>query len=64
MRMVNELVFGIGETLRRLEKVAKKYEILDSSSKRQQIWAKFKCSMEFSKIDALRNKVGTSTLLY
>ncbi|KAK4691776.1 hypothetical protein P7C71_g5297, partial [Lecanoromycetidae sp. Uapishka_2] len=28
VRMVNEMVAGIGETLKRLEKVAKKYEIL------------------------------------
>lgn len=61
MRMVNEMVSGIGETLKRLEKVAKKYEILGSSSKRRQIWAKFKWSVEFSRIDALRNKVGPST---
>ena len=58
MRMVNEMVSGIGETLKRLEKVAKKYEILGSSSKRRQIWAKFKWSVEYSKIDALRNKVS------
>ena len=60
--MVNEMVSGISETLRRLEKVAKKYEILGSSSKRRQIWAKFKWSVEFSKIDALRNKVSIRML--
>ena len=61
--MVNEMISGIGETLKRLEKVAKKYEILGSSSKRRQIWVKFKWSVEFSKIDALRNKVGASNSL-
>ena len=63
VRMVNEMVSHIGETLNLLEKVAKKYGILGSGSKRRQIWVKFKWSVEFSKIDALRNKVGTSTLV-
>ena len=61
VRMVNEMVARVGETLKLLEKVAKKYEILGSGSKRRQIWAKFKWSVDFSKIDTLRNKVGTST---
>lgn len=60
VRMVNEMVNGIGDTLRKLEKVARKYEILGSSSKRRQLWTKFKWSVEFSSIDALRNKVGQS----
>ena len=59
--MVNEMVSRVGETLKLLEKVAKKYEILGSGSKRHQIWAKFKWSVEFSKTDALRNKVVTSS---
>ena len=59
--MVNEMVSGIGDTLKHLEKVAKKYEILGSNSKRRQIWAKLKWSVEFSTIDALRNKVGASS---
>ncbi len=62
VRMVNEMICGIGETLKRLEKVARKYEILGSNSKRRQIWVKFKWSVEFSNIDALRNKVGVLTL--
>ena len=61
VRMVNEMVSRVGETLKLLEKVAKKYEIFCSGSKRRQIWAKFKWSVEFPRIDALRNKVGTST---
>ena len=60
--MVNEMVSRVGETLNLLEKFAKKYEILGSGSKRRQMWAKFKWSMDFSKIDGLRNKVGTSLL--
>ena len=60
VRMVNEMVSRIGETLKQLEKVAKKYEILGSGSKMRQIWAKFRWSVEFSQIDALRTKVGIS----
>ena len=63
VRMVNEMVSRVGETLKLLEKVAKKYENLGSGSGsiRRQIWAKFKWSVDFSNIDALRNKVGAST---
>ena len=55
--MVNEMVKNITNTLRSLEKVAKKYEILGSDSKRKLIWAKFKWSVEFTSIDTLRNKL-------
>ena len=60
VRMVNEMVAGIEETLKRLRKMASKYDILGSGSKRKQIWAKFKWSAEFSSIDRLRNKVSFS----
>lgn len=56
--MMNEMVSRVGETLKLLEKAAKKYEILGSGSKKRQIWVKFKWSVDFSKIDTLRNKVG------
>ena len=67
--MVNVMVSGIGETLKQLEKVAKKHEMLGSNGsngsngssskgKGRQIWAKFRWSVEFSKIDGLRNKVS------
>ncbi len=55
--MVNDMVNGIGDTLKRLEKVAKKYEVLGSSSKGKHFWVKFKWSVEFSSIDGLRHKV-------
>ena len=55
--MVNEMVKNIAATLRSLEKVARKYEILGSNSKRKLIWAKFKWSVEFTSIDGLRNKL-------
>lgn len=58
IRMVNEMVAGIEETLKRLKKVASKYAILGSVSKTKQLWAKFKWSAEFSSIDRLRNKVS------
>lgn len=57
VRLVNDMVHGIGETLKKLEKAAEKYGMLVSSSKRKQVWTKFKWSMELSSIDALRNKV-------
>ncbi len=57
VQMVNEMVKGIADTLKKLEKVAKKYQILGSSSKRRQLWTKFKWSVEFSDIDSLRSKV-------
>ena len=60
VRMVNEMVNGIGDTLTKLKKVAKKYGILGSSSKKGRIWTKFKWSVELSSIDALRNKVRRS----
>ena len=60
MRMVNETVKGTGATLKKLEKIAKKYEILGSNSKRRQLWTKFRWSVEFSDINALRNKVCCS----
>ncbi|KAL2049934.1 hypothetical protein ABVK25_009801 [Lepraria finkii] len=57
MRMVNGMIAGITDTLKRLEKLASKYEILGSNSRRKQLWAKLKWSTEFSGIDALRNKL-------
>ena len=61
VRMVNEMVSRVGETLKLLEKVAKKYQILRSGSKTSQIWASFKWSVDFKSIDNVRNKVGNST---
>lgn len=58
VRMVNEMIAGIEETLKRLRKVASKYDILVSGSKTKQIWGKLKWSAEFSSIDRLRNKVS------
>ena len=63
VRMVNEMVKGIGVTLKKLEKITKKYEILGSNSKRRQLWTKFKWFVEFSDIDALRNKVCRSWMI-
>ena len=57
VRMVNEMVRGIRDTLTKLEKLVKKYHILDSGTKYRQLWLKFKWSAEFSSIDSLWNKV-------
>jgi len=56
VRMVNEMVARIQETLKKLEKVAKRYQVLDSGSKTKQLWSKFKWSVEFSNVEALRSK--------
>ena len=45
VRIVNEMMSGIGDTLKRLEKVAKKYDFLGSNSKRRQMWANFTWSV-------------------
>ena len=58
VRMVNEMIAGIEETLKRLRKVACKYDVLGSGSKTKRVWVKFKWSAEFSSIDRLRNKVS------
>ena len=58
VRMVNEMIAGIEDTLNRLRKVASKYAILGTGSKAKQLWVKFKWSAEFSSIDRLRNKVS------
>ena len=57
--MVNEMIRNINNTLESLEKVARKYEILGSSSKTRQLWGKLKWSIEYTGIDSLRNKVIT-----
>lgn len=64
VRMVNDIVKGIGQTLKRLEKVAKKYEALGSSSKGRQFWVRLKWSVEFSSIGSLRNKVEPVILVW
>ena len=58
IRMVNEMVASIEETLKRLRKVASKYDILGSDSKTRRVWAKLKWTADLSSIDRLRNKVG------
>ena len=58
IRMVNEMVASIEETLKRLRKVASKYDILGSDSKTKRVWAKLKWTADLSCIDRLRNKVG------
>jgi hypothetical protein len=57
VRTVNEMVSGVNTTLKELQKLANKYKLLESDSKRKRIWAKLSWSAEYSSIDSLRNKV-------
>jgi hypothetical protein len=56
--MVKETVARIHVTLKDLEQVAKKYEILGNGSRGRKILAKFKWSVDFGRIDGLRTKVS------
>ena len=60
MRMMKEMVVGIEATLRSLEDVARRYDMLGSNSKRKRWKAKIQWSLDLSIIDKLRNKVGIS----
>jgi len=57
VKMVNEMVARIEVTLKQLQKVATKYELLGPSSKKKQILRRIKWSAEFTSVDALRNRV-------
>ena len=57
VQSVTHLESAISESLIRLEKVAKKYEILGSTSERKNYWTRFKWSMEQRDIDGLRAKL-------
>jgi hypothetical protein len=57
VQMVNDMVSRVQVTLTSLQKVAKEYEVLQSTSKGKHVWKKFKWSIEFSNLDSLRNKV-------
>jgi hypothetical protein len=58
VRMVNEMVSRVEITLKELQKVAKKYKILETGSKGKKLWAKLSWSVELSSIDSLRSKVS------
>ena len=59
IHMVKEMMASIHDTLKKLKKKAKRYEILgkDSLSRRKQIWSKINWSLEFSSVESLRSKV-------
>ncbi|KAL6718697.1 hypothetical protein ACLMJK_002931 [Lecanora helva] len=57
VHLANQVVEGISDTLKKLEKHVTKYQIRDSKSKAQRILAKCKWSIESSNISALRNKL-------
>lgn len=62
IRMVGEIMIRVEETLRELEKYAKKYEGLGDAerAKRKLLWDKLKWSSEAASLDSLRNKVWLS----
>jgi len=64
VRMVNEMVARIQDTLKKPEKVAKRCQVLDSGSKTKQFWSKFKWSVEFSSVEALRSKACLLSLVH
>ncbi|KAL0634113.1 hypothetical protein Q9L58_006992 [Maublancomyces gigas] len=59
IRMVGEIMIRVEETLRELEKYAKKYEGLGITkrAKRKLLWDKLKWSSEAASLDSLRNKL-------
>ena len=57
-RWPRELVSRVDITLKELQKVVKKYEVIGDASKRKRIWEKLKWSLEFKSIDSLRSKVS------
>jgi hypothetical protein len=63
VRMVNEMISRVSITLKELQKVANKYKLLGSGSRRKQIWAKLSWSVESRSIDSLRSKVSLSSPL-
>jgi hypothetical protein len=65
IRMVNEMIDRVKDTLMAMEKFAAKYEkLLDKDrSVWKQRWDKFKWSTEASELDGLRNKVAFCAIL-
>lgn len=55
---MKEMVTGVEATLKKLEDVAKKYDMLQSDSKRKRVKARISWSFDFSSIDELRNKLN------
>ena len=54
------MVYNIKVTLKKMEKIALKYEIMGSNtaSKRKQMWTRFKWTFDWSSIENLRSKLG------
>ena len=57
VQSVKNLETAIGDTLSRLEKIARKYEILGAASEKKHYWTRFKWSIEYRDIDGLRAKL-------
>jgi hypothetical protein len=63
VRMVNEMMSRVADTLNELERVSKKYDkLLDAASRPtwKKIRDRFRFSVDAPDLDALRNKVRTS----
>lgn len=60
VKLVNDMVENIRVTLNKMEKVARKYEIMGSTtaSKGKQMWTRFKWTFDWSTIEKLREKLN------
>ena len=58
VRLVGGVVENISTTLGKLEKYAKKYEIMGSGSKARQKWTQIKWSFDWKSIEGLRSKLN------
>jgi hypothetical protein len=57
VKMAREIVSRVEVTLKELQKVIKKYEIIGDASKRKRICERLKWSLEFKSIHSLRSRV-------
>ena len=60
VKLVNGMVANIKLTLNKMEKIARKYEIMGSTtaSKPKQMWTRFKWTLDWSTIEKLRAKLN------
>ena len=60
VKLVNDMVGNIRVTLNKMEQIARKYEIMGSTtaSKGKQIWTRFKWTFDWSTIEKLRGKLN------
>ena len=60
VKLVNDMVGNIKVTLNKMEKIARKYEIMGSTtaSKGKQMWTRFRWTFDWSTIEKLRGKLN------